>query len=457
MSFALPAPDPALRCCVVVPARDEAARIEACLHALADQRGVAPAAYEVLLVLDACSDDTAQRADEAGAAHPRLRLLTVPGPGCGVGAARRAGMELAHQRLESVGAHDGVLASTDADSVVAPDWLANQLAAVAGGAQAVGGRILLHPVEAAALGPQVLDARAREAAIRLTLVREHADDAEHHQFSGASLALTPGAYRRVGGLAPLIALEDEALEHALRSARIPIAYRNDVRVTTSARTEGRVPRGLAQVLRTTRWATRPPTEPPPDDDDGWWGRVVLVAIDGEDAARAVRGALTGAGPEQDLVVALPGTPERADVAALASVLAADRRLVLAKASSTEPHPLDELVARPLLNANAPDLAAVRSPLAPGWAVRRSLLDGLSLPAGVALNLTVLVDAWRAHGLAAIAEVALEVDPARSTIAPGAEAYRLMAAMSRRFAGHQPLHSGAYTTPDATLRVDLGER
>ncbi len=458
MIVARPAPDPALRCCVVVPARDEAARIGHCLRALASQRGVAPEAYEVLLVLDACTDDTARRAHEASAAHPRLRLLMLPGPGRGVGAARRAGMELAHDRLEAVGASDGVLASTDADTVVASDWLANQLDAVAGGAQAVGGRIRLDPAEAAALGPAVLNARAREAAIRLAAVREHATDAEHHQFSGASLALTLTAYRRVGGLAPLVALEDEALERALRSERIPIAYRDDVRVTTSARTESRVPRGLAQVLRTTRWATRRPATPAPagDDDDGLEA-VVLIQIDGDDPARAVRAALAGAPPDQDLVVALPGTPSRREVAALASVLRADPGLVLAKAFTSCPEPLEVLVARPLLNAHAPDLAALRSPLAPGWAVRRSLLEELTLPTGPALHLTVLVDAWRAHGLAAIAEVTLDVGAAACTGASGCDAYRLMVAMGRRFADEPALHSSAYTTPDGTVRVDLGER
>jgi glucosyl-3-phosphoglycerate synthase len=53
-----PAPDPGLRACVVVPAHDEEDLIVACLRALAGQCGVEAAAYEVIVVVDACTDAT---------------------------------------------------------------------------------------------------------------------------------------------------------------------------------------------------------------------------------------------------------------------------------------------------------------------------------------------------------------------------------------------------------------
>ena len=52
---------------------------------------------------------------------------------------------------------------------------------------------------------------------RLALVHAHTPDAEHHHFAGASMSLTAAAYRRLGGIEPLEALEDEALERALRA------------------------------------------------------------------------------------------------------------------------------------------------------------------------------------------------------------------------------------------------
>ena len=83
-----------------------------------------------------------------------------------------------------------------------------------------------------------------------------APDSEHWQFSGGSLALTAATYERVGGLEPRAALEDEALERALLRHGVPIARPRAVRVTTSARLDGRAPRGLARDLSLSAWLSR---------------------------------------------------------------------------------------------------------------------------------------------------------------------------------------------------------
>src|SRR6185436_10198226 len=85
---------------VVVPARDEAARIGSCLEALAAQR--VDEGFAVIVVLDDCRDGTGRVAAEVAAAR-RLDLRLVPGPGAGAGAARRAGMELAAAQLLAAG------------------------------------------------------------------------------------------------------------------------------------------------------------------------------------------------------------------------------------------------------------------------------------------------------------------------------------------------------------------
>ena len=72
--------------------------------------------------------------------------------------------------------------------------------------------------------------------------------AEHWQFSGASLSLTAGTYKSVGGLQPLESLEDEHLEEVLRQKGVPIERLLSVRVTTSARLKGRASRGLSHDL-----------------------------------------------------------------------------------------------------------------------------------------------------------------------------------------------------------------
>ena len=145
---ALPAPESTLRAVVVVPARDEQQRIAACLRALAAQRAVRRDEYEVLVILDGCVDETAETARVLACQTPGLRLHQVELP-CpqGVGRARRLGMDLACERLLSLDREDGLIASTDADSVAAPDWLNTQLELLGAGAEAIGGRIELDSQE----------------------------------------------------------------------------------------------------------------------------------------------------------------------------------------------------------------------------------------------------------------------------------------------------------------------
>jgi glycosyltransferase involved in cell wall biosynthesis len=250
----LPAPDPALRVCVVVPARDEEALVGDCVRALGAQAGIAHAEYELLLVLDRCVDATEARA-RAAAAGTGLALHVVHSHAPGVGAARRLGMDLACARLLAVGRADGLIACTDADSQAAPDWLAAKLEAILRGALAIGGRAALSQAELAALPAEVRARRDTEAAARLARARSARPGGrtEHWQFSGASMAVTAGTYERVGPLEPRAGLEDEAFERLLHSHGVAIDRLRSVRVTTSGRGDGRAPRGLAVDLRRARW------------------------------------------------------------------------------------------------------------------------------------------------------------------------------------------------------------
>ena len=250
----LPAPDPGLLACVVVPAHNEEALVARCLEALAAQ-SADPRLYEVLLVLDRCTDATSARARQVADRRPLLRLHLLDGPGRGVGHARRLGMEAACERLRAVGRPLGLVASTDADSVTEPDWISAQLDLAAGGASAIGGKIDILEEDAATLPATALAARAESMRRRLERAREHEPlGADHGHFSGASMALTVEAYRRVGGLEPRRALEDEGLEQALERHGVAIVRSDAVRVRTSGRTAGRAPRGLAYDLATTTLA-----------------------------------------------------------------------------------------------------------------------------------------------------------------------------------------------------------
>jgi glucosyl-3-phosphoglycerate synthase len=253
------APHPRLQAIAILPARDEAPRIARCLQALQAQHDMPADSYEVIVILDGCRDHTLQVIQQtAHGQHPPVHTVTLLRPQ-GVGRARRLGMDIACARLLQVGRHDGLIASTDADSTVAADWLAAQLALARAGAEAIGGLIELDPTERQVLDPQTIVVREHGTADRLTnAIEQTAGKAtvEHPHFSGASLALTAAAYQRCGGLPVRAALEDEALAQALIRQGIAIHRSRRVRVRTSARTDGRAPRGLAQDLGRADWRAR---------------------------------------------------------------------------------------------------------------------------------------------------------------------------------------------------------
>ncbi len=253
-------PHPDLEAIVVVPARDEASHIAACLQALSAQIDMAAGSYEVILILDGCRDRTLHVIQQATRHidQPAFHTVILPSPR-GVGRARRLGMDIACGRLMKLGREEGLLASTDADTRVAPDWLSAQLALTRAGAEAIGGLIELDSTERRALAPEALVARDLRASQRLADAIEQAAGkatVEHPHFSGASLALTAAAYSRCGGLPVRAALEDEALAQALTRQGIAIHRSQRVRVRTSARLDGRAPRGLAQDLARADWRAR---------------------------------------------------------------------------------------------------------------------------------------------------------------------------------------------------------
>ena len=68
----------------------------------------------------------------------------------------------------------------------------------------------------------------------------------------------------------------------------------------------------------------------------------------------------------------------------------------------------ELTARPLLARFFPELAAVHQPLAGEIAARRALLERLPFACGYAVDIGLLIDAWREVGIGGLAQVDLDV-------------------------------------------------
>ena len=255
------------RACVTIPARNEEATLPACLDALAFQQDISgkrlgPSIFEVLLLLNNCTDASGAVARAWQDRHPEVGLHVVerdlPDEQAHAGWARRLLMDTAWQRLEGLEhGQRGVILATDADSVVAPDWIARTLAAIDQGADAVGGAICLQDEGLRSLPAQVQtcyrqDRRYAELVAQLdALLDPQAGDPwpRHADHFGSSLACTAEAYALAGGMPAVSALEDEAFVDALRRANLCLRHDPAVRVYTAARLRGRAKVGFAGQLR----------------------------------------------------------------------------------------------------------------------------------------------------------------------------------------------------------------
>jgi glucosyl-3-phosphoglycerate synthase len=93
----------------------------------------------------------------------------------------------------------------------------------------------------------------------------------------------------------------------------------------------------------------------------------------------------------------------------------------------------ELMARPLLAAFYPELAAIHQPLAGEFAARRDLLEQMAFCTGYGVEIGLLLDVYAAIGIDAIAQVDLDVRQNRhqplEDLGPMADA--VLAAVTRR--------------------------
>lgn len=127
---------PRTRLTVLIPAHDEAAVIARCVRSLRDQE-YPHELYEVVVVADNCTDDTAALAEAAGAnrvmirQEPELR---------GKGRALRWAMDRLLVQEDPADA----IAIVDADSIAEPRFLATLVAPLECGARAVQGESLLQ-------------------------------------------------------------------------------------------------------------------------------------------------------------------------------------------------------------------------------------------------------------------------------------------------------------------------
>lgn len=257
-------PLPECEVCVIVPARNEAEKIEATLQALLNQTDLDgnlldKKRYEIIVLANNCNDNSAAIAHRFSQHYPSLILhvveITLDSKHAYIGWVRKLLMDEAYRRLTLL-RHEGVIASTDGDTQVAATWIAAILYEIKQGADAVGGRIIANPTERALLSKAAQLYFLRYVSYRhLTAQLEGYLDSNpfdplprHHQHFGGSLAVTTQMYSKVGGLPPVRTPEDVAFFEALMRVDARFRHSPIVQVVTSARAVGRAPAGLSQRL-----------------------------------------------------------------------------------------------------------------------------------------------------------------------------------------------------------------
>jgi glycosyltransferase involved in cell wall biosynthesis len=222
-------PQPILWIGVVVPAHDEEQLLPGCIAGLASAAAAVEIPVETLVVLDACTDGSRLAAGSAATLAVDVR---------NVGQARREGFaQLLRDRPEGIRDRQTWLATTDADTIVPPDWLARMLAHAAAGWSVVAGTV------------RVTDWTGHSERTRKSWQSSYENRDGHHHVHGANLGVRADAYRLVGGMPAVALSEDVALVQALEAAGEPVYRAADLPVVTSARNQGRADGGFAAYLR----------------------------------------------------------------------------------------------------------------------------------------------------------------------------------------------------------------
>ncbi|MFL9926319.1 glycosyltransferase family 2 protein [Herbaspirillum lusitanum] len=221
---------------VVIPAHNEEQYLSACLSAmhLAARHPALNEAVRIIVALDACTDRSALIARSHQVEIIALQARNV-------GMARAAGAS----RLLAAGAR--WLAFTDADSLVAPDWLAAQLLLELN-ADAVCGTICVD------------DWSEHSPQLQEHFRTSYFDREGHRHIHGANFGISARAYKSVGGFPPMACSEDVAIVDLLIAAGARIAWSASPRVNTSARIASKARGGFGDTL--SAWRPEDPATAP---------------------------------------------------------------------------------------------------------------------------------------------------------------------------------------------------
>ena len=222
---------------IVVPAHNEEKFISICLESVIDAAAhpdLEGESVEVIVVLDACTDQTGRLARELG-------VTTLDIGARNVGLARQKGA------CAAIASGARWMAFTDADCVVAGDWLVAQLNAQ---------RVL--KADAVCGTVSVSDWGVYGERMQQHFALTYNDNDGHNHIHGANLGVSVAAYNASGGFTGLVTSEDVALVQALQDSGANIAWSSAPRVVTSSRHDFKAPLGfgaeLAKIENERKWA-----------------------------------------------------------------------------------------------------------------------------------------------------------------------------------------------------------
>ncbi|MGO4807804.1 glycosyltransferase family 2 protein [Arthrobacter sp. 2MCAF15] len=231
-----------VRVAVVMPAHNEDRHLHRALAALrtsadALERSHPEVTTSITVVLDNCTDQSAEITARHVSADPRISALEVRLRSTGASRAAGARAALAAANPASKLTTDRIwLANTDADSAVPEHWLARQVDLADAGTDVILGSVEPDP---AGMDPLIL---------RLWLAR-HPFHEDHPHIYGANFGVRASAYLAVGGFPRLHAHEDRTLAERLRRHNFAVTATDTIRVLTSGRTQAPAPRGFGAYLR----------------------------------------------------------------------------------------------------------------------------------------------------------------------------------------------------------------
>ena len=155
-------------------------------------------------------------------------------------------------------AQSRVIMTTDADGRVGTRWISANLAAIAAGADLVAGFVradrgractIAHRGDSSAGNWRAATNGCWPSCSHELDLEAHDPWPRHRIASGASLALTLAAYRRVGGLTPIAAGEDRALANSINLIGGRTRHCLAAQVVVSCRLDGRAAGGMAATIR----------------------------------------------------------------------------------------------------------------------------------------------------------------------------------------------------------------